>query len=148
MRRGRSETTATLHLELYLEFAEKAEKPLVGPDQLSWLDRLDAEQDNLRAALAHARETNVAQGLRLASSVVTYWLLHGQVMEGAGQLKALLERAAEGATEARGRALAASGLLAVMHGDLRMARRFHEEELATVQADNLPRSSPELAQPS
>jgi hypothetical protein len=44
--------TRRAHAEYYLQLVEQANQELVGPEHVSWLDRLEHEQDNLRAALA------------------------------------------------------------------------------------------------
>ncbi len=44
------------HLEYFLRWAEQAEPKLRGPEQLEWLNRLELEHDNLRAALAWSLE--------------------------------------------------------------------------------------------
>ena len=55
--RGDGDAVRRRHAGFYLPLAEEAEPALLGPQQLSWLERLDAERDNLRAALTWATET-------------------------------------------------------------------------------------------
>ena len=43
------------HLDYFLGYAEAARRHQAGPAEAQWLERLEAEQDNLRAALAWAR---------------------------------------------------------------------------------------------
>ena len=54
------------HLEFFLGVAEEAEPQLEAAEQVAWLERLEAEQHNLRAALAWAFETEPGLALRLA----------------------------------------------------------------------------------
>jgi tetratricopeptide (TPR) repeat protein len=54
--RGEAPATQQAHTIYFLELAERAEPQLRGPDQVAWLDRLDEEQANLRAALAWCLE--------------------------------------------------------------------------------------------
>ncbi|ETK30921.1 BTAD domain-containing putative transcriptional regulator, partial [Microbispora sp. ATCC PTA-5024] len=63
------------HAAYYTELAERADPELRGPAQAEWLSRLDAEDGNLRAALAHGG------GLRLANALTWYWFLRGRFTE-------------------------------------------------------------------
>lgn len=67
-----------------LALAHQAEKNLRGPDQLSWLHRLEQETHNLRTALAWclAHPTEVEPGLRLAGALYWFWHLHSYFSEG------------------------------------------------------------------
>jgi len=54
------------HRDYYLALAEAAAPQLVGPDQAEWLDRLDAELGNLRAAISFSQaQADTIPGLRL-----------------------------------------------------------------------------------
>jgi hypothetical protein len=80
------------HRDYYLALAEAAAPQLVGPDQGAWLDRLDAELGNLRAAIACSRaQADPEPGLRLAASLREFWRARGHGAEGAGMLRALLD---------------------------------------------------------
>ena len=64
--RGDGKAVRRRHAGFYLSLAEEAEPALLGPQQLTWLERLDAERDNLRAALTWATEEGEADvGLRI-----------------------------------------------------------------------------------
>jgi predicted ATPase/DNA-binding SARP family transcriptional activator len=57
------------HCEYYTEFAERAERALRGPEQMTWLRRLDANLPNLRAAVQWSQRAHRPElGLRLASA--------------------------------------------------------------------------------
>jgi tetratricopeptide (TPR) repeat protein len=59
------------HCEYYVSLAERAESALRGPEQLTWMDRLDADRANLRAAVSWSLRAGRPQlGLRLASALV------------------------------------------------------------------------------
>lgn len=60
-------------------------------EQLRWVERLDAERDNLRAALAWAAESGETEvGLRIAAALWVYWLWRGHGREGRDHLERLL----------------------------------------------------------
>ena len=119
------------HAAFYCELAEQAEPGLRGPEQVGWLRRVDAERENLRAALAWAAESGDAEvGLRTASSLWRYWQVRGGLAEGRDSLECLLGVGAPLAAPVRVEALAASGRLAFMQGDLNAAASNIEESMA------------------
>jgi predicted ATPase/class 3 adenylate cyclase len=61
------------HLDYFLHLALAAEKPLYGPEMITWLHRLDAEVDNLRAALDWAMEADVDRGVRMLLALGAYY---------------------------------------------------------------------------
>jgi predicted ATPase len=120
------------HATYYLALAEQAEPALLGPEQVTWLARLERERDNLRAALSWAWESGETEvGLRIAGALWRFWHLHGYVSEGRGWLDALLERdAAEGnrAPQAvRAKALRSAGGLAFFQGDYARAEVHYDD---------------------
>jgi predicted ATPase len=115
---GESEAIREQHAVYYLALAEAAEQELKGPWQAAWLRRLEAERDNLRAALQWAHEIRDAElGLRLAGALQWFWLMRGYFTEG----RVLLERA-----------LAAAG------GSPAAREGAHREWNAHVEAGRLP----------
>jgi predicted ATPase/class 3 adenylate cyclase len=120
------------HADFYLHLAEAAEPALFGPGQADWLRRLDAEHDNLRAALGWLTETQASDdGLRLAGALWVYWWMRGHFEEGRTRLAALLAEAGPTAPAAvRARALRGVGGLAAAQGNLGAAGAAYEESLA------------------
>ncbi len=122
------------HAHYFLRLAEEAELHLYHPERDLWLERLEREDANLRAALAwcKANQDTVEIGLRLAGALSFYWFLHDAVREGRTWLEEMLART--GSTErsaARGRALWGAGLLAWAEGDYE-ASSFHAEESLSI----------------
>src|SRR6185503_1452899 len=74
---GEAPTVRDWHRDWCLALAERAEPEVHRHDQLVWLARLDAEHDNLRAALAWCLEHEPSIGLRLAGSLASFWRLRG-----------------------------------------------------------------------
>jgi len=124
---GEAATLRDRHLEYFAQLGAQAEPQLRGPDILDWLDRLEADYDNLRAAvewgLAHDPET----ALRLAGGLDLFWNFRSHV-EARGWLETGLARVlalppvAGAAAAARARAVAYGwsgiGLLAFSQGDM------------------------------
>lgn len=80
------------HAVYFLAFAEEAGKHLTGPDQAAWLAQLEADHDNLRAALRWAIDgAAVEMSLRLASVLGRFWLVRGHWTEGRAWLARALE---------------------------------------------------------
>jgi predicted ATPase/DNA-binding SARP family transcriptional activator len=101
------------HRDHYLVLAESARPHLIGRDQARWLDRLQLELDNLRAAISEcASDPDPEPGLRLADALRYFWAYRQPTAEGAQAVCAALDRPDAGApTLARGRALVAAGHL-------------------------------------
>jgi predicted ATPase/DNA-binding SARP family transcriptional activator len=126
---------AQRHARFFLALAETAEREMAQGDQRLWLDRLEREHDNLRAALAGAVESGeIELGLRLGSALEEFWSRRGYLKEGRDQLLRLLAHPAGAApTAARARALSVTGLLMGLQTypcDLQPPRRWHAESLA------------------
>jgi predicted ATPase/DNA-binding SARP family transcriptional activator len=128
---GEAEIVCGRHCDWYTALAEAAEIEMRGPDLFEWLDRLDAEHDNLRAALEWSAEHSPEVGLRLAGALWTFWAVRGHFNEGRERLARALDRAGTaGPTLARARALAGAGALACFQGDRVRTGVLCEESLA------------------
>jgi predicted ATPase/transcriptional regulator with XRE-family HTH domain len=119
------------HLAHFVDFAERANQEMHGPDQFRWLDRLEVEHDNLRAAWDYAIESDAEVALRLASALLDFWSMRGNPSEGRQWSAQLLERTNEwGQTVRRARLLGVAGWLAYHQYDLVWARQLLEEALS------------------
>ncbi|WP_149204933.1 BTAD domain-containing putative transcriptional regulator [Actinotalea subterranea] len=80
---GEQESARRAHLAYVTELAEAAEPHLRRVEQLDWIRRLQAEHDNLAAALRGAIAAGEAQeAMRLAATAGWYWWLGGHKTEG------------------------------------------------------------------
>jgi tetratricopeptide (TPR) repeat protein len=127
--RGDGDEVRRRHADFYVELAEKAEPGLRGPDQREWLDRLDAERDNIRAALTWAMHAGEAEvGLRIGSALWRFWQLRSYVQEARERMEGLLTLGS-GSTATRATAQTEIANLAQLQGDRDTARRLLEESL-------------------
>ncbi len=124
------------HRDYYRALAEAAAPHLAAHDQAEWLDRLDAELGDLRAAIAVSQaQADPAPGLRLATSLRVYWAARGHAAEGADALQSLLDiPAAQQATLTRARALAAAAHLLQQTGGYAIAGDYCQEALTIAHA--------------
>jgi predicted ATPase/DNA-binding SARP family transcriptional activator len=87
---GEQERFRAAHASYFLNLAERAEPCLRRTEQVEWLARLTAEQDNFQAALRWSATADTAAGLRLLSALTWYWWLRGLHGETAPLAAALL----------------------------------------------------------
>jgi len=136
---GEAEELGRRHRDWYLALAERAGPHLTGPEQDTWLRRLDEDLPNLRAALRWSLEHGDPEAqLRLASALGQFWARCGRLSEGRTWLAEGL-RCGEIPVPLRVRALVTSGQLAHHEADyeaaaallcegLALARRCGDEE--------------------
>ena len=129
---GEAEPIKDSHADVFLRLAADAEPHLAGAEAAAWLDRLDADHDNLRTALAWLRgRGDTKRSIDLATALWRFWLLRGHVSEGRGLLEKTL--AIAGPVEVTTRyaaALDGAGVLAETQGDYDGAEALHRQALA------------------
>ena len=129
-----TEAVRRRHVEFFLFLAEESEPGLWGTEEATWLDRLEVEYDNLRAALSWAIGWGAAeQGLRFAAALRWFWYARGHYGEGRGWLEQALAKDGQARAATRAKALDALGWLAHDQGDMDRAVAAAEEgiELGT-----------------
>jgi predicted ATPase/DNA-binding CsgD family transcriptional regulator len=90
---GEAEALRARHRDWYLHLAERAVPGMIAPDQVAWFERLEAEHDNLRAALDFSRtEPNPEAELRLVGALAPFWARSGHVVEVSARLDDVLPR--------------------------------------------------------
>jgi len=129
---GGSAAVRLRHRDYYLALADEASPKLKGAEQSQWLQRLEEEHENLRAALEWSLvEAGSKGGLRLCGALQRFWWTRGHLTEGRQWCARLLGKAgAEERTQERAEVLNAAGVLAYHQGDYPAARVLHEESLA------------------
>lgn len=138
------------HAAWCADLARAAHDALRGPDQAAWIGRLDAELDNLRAALGWTAGRAVPgdEALALAAKLWRYWYLDGRVNEGREHTeRALAATASDAPTPARADALYAAGALAKNQSDLAEAARRLEASAAYAAQGRERRRSGSTGQP-
>jgi predicted ATPase/class 3 adenylate cyclase len=125
------------HRDQFLRLAELAIPKLSGGEQEQWLDRLEDEHDNLRAAVAYSlRDDDPRPGLRLGAALARFWARRGHFAEGLMHLGVALDRPEAAApTLERGRALAFMAALLDDVGDYPAARARAEAALSIARAE-------------
>lgn len=128
---GEAAATERRHAEYFLRLAETANPELRGPDQGTWVERLETEHDNLRAVLRWALDGGESElGLRVAADLGRFWYMAGHTGEGRGWLQTLLAQAPTAAPEVRAKALNGASVLAFQQSDLEQAATLGEDSLA------------------
>ena len=119
------------HLFYYKEFSDHARDGMLGSHQFDWMNRLEKDHDNFRAALNWGLEHDPLVALDLGANLVYFWSGRGYSTEGRHWLKSGLDRFEE-VTESKkdsrqleveARALSAYGQMAIIQGDNPAARQ-------------------------
>jgi non-specific serine/threonine protein kinase len=127
---GNAGTIRRRHATYYLALAEEAQPAFHDANQEVWLDRLEKEHDNMRAALDWAlQEKEDELALRLSSSLWWFWHVHGHQTEGRRWLDQTLDRGRTVRTPAQVEALDGAAWLAMNQGDLARAETLLQEAL-------------------
>jgi predicted ATPase/DNA-binding SARP family transcriptional activator len=138
------------HYDCFLALAEAARAQIRGPEQRQWLERLEQDLDNIRAALAWSTDPDrhaAEFGLRLCAALGNFWDMHGHAGEGRRWLQAALALPApssagdspnanlerEAYVALRIKTLVASGGLAGIQGDYEAALAYEREALLLCQ---------------
>lgn len=126
---GERESTQRQHASSMLNLAELAEPRLRDAEQPVWLQRLELEHDNLRAALGWSLEHQPISAFRLSSAVWFFWYVRGYLTEGRRWLERVLA-VGDAPAEARASVLNASAYLGSAQGDLELAASRAEQALS------------------
>jgi predicted ATPase/DNA-binding SARP family transcriptional activator len=127
---GETERVRQHHRDFFIAFAEQAARRVNSGEQMEWLDRLEIEHDNVRAAWDCAIESDAELGLRLAWALLGFWIVRGNPSEGREWLAKLVERTKPwGRTAKRAHVLGLAGRLAYSQSDFAAARPLLEEAL-------------------
>lgn len=126
---GETEEIRRRHAETFQALAEELEPELEGPRQKDLLDQLEADHENLRAALRYWLEgPDGERAISLAAALWWYWYIRGYWSEGREQLRAALAMQSNAEPNSRlGKALYGAGILAYSQGDHAAAEALYAE---------------------
>jgi predicted ATPase len=125
---GRADELRTAHAAYFAGLADKAAPHLLSADKRAWLDWLEEDHDNLRAAFDWSVETaETPVALNLTSSLWRFWQMRGYLLEGTERARRALAlpNVAEFPAE-QADALEAAGGLAWWRGDFKAAIQNYE----------------------
>ncbi len=133
---GEAEAMRDRQRDWYLRLAEQAKPKLIGPEQVHWLDQLEGERDNLRAALEWSLDRGTAElALRLAAAVWRLWFVRDNLGDALELLlRVLAAPGAAGPTRARAEVLDGACELAINREMGEPALRLGEACLAMYRA--------------
>jgi predicted ATPase/transcriptional regulator with XRE-family HTH domain len=128
---GEEEQVRQRHAEYHLALAKEADPHLRTSRQQVWLDRLEAERDNLQAALAWfiERTGDAEAGLRLAGALGHFWNIRSHVSEGRHWSNKALQSGKHASPALRASVLMRAGMFA-WPGDLPLASSLVKESIA------------------
>jgi tetratricopeptide (TPR) repeat protein len=116
------------HAAHFAALADRAQRALRGPDQVQWLEHLDADHDNFRAALAWSIQNDRADlAGRLAAGLWPFWRARGYFREARRWLEATLGLGPRLPAASRAAALNGAGVLAILHSDYQLATTLLNE---------------------
>jgi predicted ATPase len=119
---GEGDMLRRQHAAFYMALAEAAEPKVQDATQNIWLDRLEREHDNLRAALGWALAGgDLEAGIRLASALWPFWYMRGYGSEGRKWLEEALRRSADVAPALQAKILLVGGYVSVRTDEQRSA---------------------------
>jgi predicted ATPase/DNA-binding SARP family transcriptional activator/DNA-binding CsgD family transcriptional regulator len=118
------------HAAYFLTLAEEAEPELSGPQQGLWVERLEGEHDNVRAALSWVLQSGESElGLRFGGALWRFWYTRGYLSEGIRWMEEVLAGGEPAAAPAQVKALEGMGWLTQLQGDIERAKATYEEML-------------------
>ncbi|MDQ3548214.1 MAG: TIR domain-containing protein [Chloroflexota bacterium] len=125
-------TVRTRQAQFFKSFAELAEPWLLGGERDPWLQRIEADHDNLRLVLRWCLDGNDPDtGQRIATALAWFWYLHGHFTEGRAWLETSVETSRSAPlSRARARSLTGVARLAFYQLDVSRERSLADESIA------------------
>ncbi len=129
--RGETDVRQQAHATYFLALAERAAPEWWGTEPAAWLDRLESEHDNLRAALSWTVEHGrLDLGVRLAIALHWFWRLRGPVNEGRQWMEPMLAVGDDVSPALRAALMTRAGDLAMVQGEFTRAWELLDASIA------------------
>jgi predicted ATPase/DNA-binding CsgD family transcriptional regulator len=137
---GEMQAVRLAHADYYLKLAEEAEMKFAGPEQTAWLERLEREHENLRAALLWLLEQEeglytavgghtIEMVLRMGAALREFWSIHDHASEGLSFLEKALARSQGVSASLRAKGLSTAAHMALNLNNYDRAEALAEEGL-------------------
>ena len=118
------------HKEYYLALADRAEPEIKGWDQVLWLDRLEAENDNLRAVIGRSADSgDIETATRVGWDIAMCWVMRARHSEGRRLMERALDRAADVPAGTRARIIWALTVCIYGSGENELLMTLSEEAI-------------------
>lgn len=127
---GEAEQIRSDQAAYFVNLAETADPLLQRGESVKWLNRLEYENDNLRAALHWSLEREPKTAARLAAALRFFWLFHTHIVEGHKWIRLTFERSETTDLNIRSKLLNGIGVGARIRGNYDEAHRMHSDALA------------------
>ncbi len=130
---GAAEAVRRRHRDWFQGLVARSEGQLTGPDQAEWLDRLEVEHDNIRAALDWTLEHEPTgdAATQIATGMAWFWLIRGHMTEGRERVEAVIAAdPADPVTAGRATLHHTAGNFATRHAEYPAARIRYERARA------------------
>lgn len=128
--RGEATRIRERYAGYYLALAETAKRHLTGREQETWLDRLEAEHNNLRAVMEyHVHNGDAAAALRMVAALWRFWHVHSHQTEGGRWISLSLGLAGPHDPRHRAEVLNGAGWIAIDQSDQALAKSRFTESL-------------------
>jgi predicted ATPase/class 3 adenylate cyclase len=122
------------HADYYVQLAEQAARHIVGTDDSIWTRRLEAEHDNLHAALTWVRDRDPAGLTRVASALGPFWRRQRHFQESFGWTTAALDLDHEMSPRVRAELATQAGYMAISLSRLHQGHDFLRQSLESSSA--------------
>ena len=126
----KADVVGEAYARYYQAFVEKSAPPVFDSKEMEWFEKLDLEQDNLRASLNwFIKKQEAEMAIRMSGTLVRYWVVRGFMHEARAWLEQALKLRENASIPALANALSGAGWLSIEFGEYAQAEAFCKESL-------------------